>query len=43
MGVVRTAERVNVVSDSEVLVMFVTADGERPTWKIIRRIHNGIV
>jgi hypothetical protein len=28
MGICRTAERVRVLSDSEMLVVFVTADGE---------------
>jgi hypothetical protein len=28
MRICRTAERVSVVSDSEILVMFVTPDGE---------------
>jgi hypothetical protein len=38
----RTAEWGSVVSDSEVLVMFVTVDGENPVRKIFRTTKNSI-
>jgi hypothetical protein len=37
MNVGRTADEVNVVSDSEVLVMFVTLDSEGTARKVFRR------
>jgi hypothetical protein len=42
MSVCRTAEGASVVSDSEVLVRFVTVDGKDPASKIFRTL-NGIV
>jgi hypothetical protein len=41
MGVGRTEEGVSVVSESDVLVMFVTLDREFNTKKIFRRTPNG--
>ena len=40
MGFGRTAEGVNVVREKEVLVMFVTADGEDLARKFFRRAQN---
>jgi hypothetical protein len=37
MGVCRIAEGMSVVSDNEVLVMFVTLDGEDPARNISER------
>jgi hypothetical protein len=38
----KTADEVSVVSDSEVLFMFVTVDGEYPARNIFRRAQIGI-
>ena len=42
MCVGRTEERVSVVSESELLVMFVIVDGEANARKIFRRAQNDI-